>query len=795
MNHLIHLAEVPSKTAGEEDMDSRNREDWRTVLPRRNRNKNRKGQMIIGDNKDSESVEAVPKFVDLYVTRMKTDTTKTSLSNLLKETFLEVIREQIKSIHPPIYSSFKVRILATKFKKAMEPKIWPHGSYFCDTSRLNIFVRVAHVHLWKLYRLTSLGTAEHVQKSRQDFFHDERIFGSFFFNKRPPISFQHLGGHGFVNQISPQRPVSAPQGIIEPGCGKAPDHCPNTKYRSYDGSCNNLRNPVWGTPNTQYNRLLPPNYADKISNPPLAKSGNNLPLARSLSLVLYPDVPIEDPIFTLLTMQFAQIVTHDTSMTAGNPQIQHYKTRCCSDDGQLLELANVPEHCFPIVLPDDDPRPRCVGGSAPAEQLTSVNHFLDLSIVYGREEEENHQLRHFDGGRLRAEKRDGFQWPPRAMNATGACRLKKPKDACYIAGDTRVNQNPQLTLLHVVLLREHNRIANELSKLNPHWEDETLFQEARKINIAQYQHITYYEMLPYFIGWDNALKNKVVWDTQGPVDDYDEHVNPSVLTEHSTGAFRQFHSLIVGHLHLVHEKRASHGHIRLSDWLVSPEILEKKFDDLARGLTTQQQSASDQFHDSEVTQYLFREANDEFGIDLKAFDIQRSRDHGLPSYNDYREFWNLGRAHRFEDFQDVISKENVEKLASLYETPDDVDFIVGGTLEKNVVGALVGPTFLRVLTEQFFRTRVGDRFWFEHHDEFTLKQLQEIRKASISKLLCDNSHHIRFMQPRGFEAISENNPLTPCESLPSIDLSAWRNEYPSQPIENIPYYQQGNFVH
>ncbi|KAG5882039.1 hypothetical protein JTB14_003437 [Gonioctena quinquepunctata] len=40
MNHLIHLAEVPS-TAGEEDMDSRNREDWRTVLPRRNRNKNK----------------------------------------------------------------------------------------------------------------------------------------------------------------------------------------------------------------------------------------------------------------------------------------------------------------------------------------------------------------------------------------------------------------------------------------------------------------------------------------------------------------------------------------------------------------------------------------------------------------------------------------------------------------------------------------------------------------------------------------------------------------------------------
>ncbi|KAG5877338.1 hypothetical protein JTB14_030709 [Gonioctena quinquepunctata] len=97
MNHLIHLAEVPS-TAGEEDMDSRNREDWRTVLPRRNRNKNKKGQKIIGDNKDSKLVKAVPKFVDLHVTRMKIGTTETSLSNLLKETFPEIIKVTISFV-------------------------------------------------------------------------------------------------------------------------------------------------------------------------------------------------------------------------------------------------------------------------------------------------------------------------------------------------------------------------------------------------------------------------------------------------------------------------------------------------------------------------------------------------------------------------------------------------------------------------------------------------------------------------------------------------------------------------
>lgn len=51
------------------------------------------------------------------------------------------------------------------------------------------------------------------------------------------------------------------------GCGTAPEFCPDTPYRSFDGSCNNLVNPVWGTPNTPYNRLLSPNYADgKFNN-------------------------------------------------------------------------------------------------------------------------------------------------------------------------------------------------------------------------------------------------------------------------------------------------------------------------------------------------------------------------------------------------------------------------------------------------------------------------------------------------------------------------------------------------
>ncbi|KAL3277117.1 hypothetical protein HHI36_012473 [Cryptolaemus montrouzieri] len=534
---------------------------------------------------------------------------------------------------------------------------------------------------------------------------------------------------------------------------------------------------------------------------------------------MFPDIQVEDPKWTLNAMQYGQIITHDMSMIAGSTQAQPHSTKCCSATGQLLELANVPEHCYPIVLSDDDPIARqinmkcmnfvrtitdrdrrCVGGYQPAEQLTAVNHYLDLSIVYGNSDQVNQQVREFRGGRLRVELRNNQEWPPRNTNASGVCSIQSPQEACYLAGDARVNQNPQLTVLQVILLREHNRIADALAKLNPHWDDETIFQEARKIAIAEHQFISYYEWLPIFIGLENSIRNKIIYNTNRYVNDYKSRVDPTILNEHATAAFRYFHSAIAGGLDLVTEHRSSYGNLRLSDWFNRPAILEEgnNFADLCRGLGTQPELMNDQYHDSEITQYLFRNGM-QFGSDLKATDVQRNRDHGLASYNDMRSYCGLKKAYVFEDFLDVISADNVRKLSQLYEDPDDVDLTVGGTLEAHVPDTLAGPTFLCILTEQFYRTRVGDRFWFEnrnHNSGFTLPQLNEIRKTSIARLLCDNSPDVKSMQPRAFERISHSNAIVSCDSLPAVDLSLWKDSngihgssYPKTPFE----YGSDNF--
>jgi hypothetical protein len=94
----------------------------------------------------------------------------------------------------------------------------------------------------------------------------------------------------------------------------------------------------------------------------------------------------------------------------------------------------------------------------------------------------------------------------------------------------------------------------------------------------------------------------------------------------------------------------------LSDWFNRPVVVESgdNFDFLSRGMTTQPQETTDINNDVEVKHFLFRR-NRPFGLDLKALDIQRNRDHGLASYNDFREFCGVGRAHGWQDFLDFIS--------------------------------------------------------------------------------------------------------------------------------------------
>jgi len=94
-----------------------------------------------------------------------------------------------------------------------------------------------------------------------------------------------------------------------------------------------------------------------------------------------------------------------------------------------------------------------------------------------------------------------------------------------------------------LFLREHNRIAGALQKLNPTWTDENLFQETKRILISEYQHIIYSEWLPIILGAKMMAAHDLNVKTTG-FTRYDQNVNPSIAGEFATAAFRFGHSLV-----------------------------------------------------------------------------------------------------------------------------------------------------------------------------------------------------------------------------------------------------------
>lgn len=100
------------------------------------------------------------------------------------------------------------------------------------------------------------------------------------------------------------------------------------------------------------------------------------------------------------------------------------------------------------------------------------------------------------------------------------------------------------TAMHTVWMREHNRIAAGLSRVNPHWNDERIYQNARKIVGALIQQITYREFLPRVIGRDYVDRYDLILKSNGYYDQYDSSCSATLKNEFSAAVFRLGHTLL-----------------------------------------------------------------------------------------------------------------------------------------------------------------------------------------------------------------------------------------------------------
>ncbi|XP_022693148.1 uncharacterized protein LOC111262832 isoform X4 [Varroa jacobsoni] len=598
---------------------------------------------------------------------------------------------------------------------------------------------------------------------------------------------------------------------------RTPGHCDDTvlpcdhttKFRTMTGWCNNLRYPFFGKSLTPFARLAPAKYSDGVSEmATIGTTGQPLPNPRAVSTAIHYDIADAHRRYTLMLMQWGQFLDHDITLT---PMVE-YPDKSNINCKRCDSATTVHPECRPIKIPPGDRHfparqpdgsNNCISfvRSLPGQQnlgarqqLNQVTAFIDASAVYGSNRCEMRRLRSYRGGRLNVTN-IGIGLKPLPPQTATHKECRAPSRLCFTAGDDRVSEQPGLAVIHTMLLREHNRVVEKLSRVNPHWEDERLFQEGRRIVSAEMQQITYGEFLPRVLGRATMDHYELNLASNGYSRAYNPEVDPSVWNEFSTAAFRFGHTLIAPFFRLLgneyDEQRPEALQLRKgffnSDMLYRPGAI----DSMLRGLVSVSMRNFDSAVTEEVTNHLFEERRKPFsGMDLIALNLQRARDHGLSGYNEYRHKCNLNRATSFEDLVEIPEAVR-HRLALIYAHVDDIDLFTGGLAERSLHGAVVGPTFACLIGAQFSKMKRGDRFFFETDDpavRFSEAQLAGLRGVTLSRLLCDNSDRITTVQKNAFDQIDDFlNPRVACSTLPSLDLKLWRDgESCSVQAKNIP---------
>ncbi|KAG5893057.1 hypothetical protein JTB14_014837 [Gonioctena quinquepunctata] len=590
--------------------------------------------------------------------------------------------------------------------------------------------------------------------------------------------------------------------------------CRAGKYRRVDGLCNNLEHPTWGATNTPFTRLLGPLYADGMSAPRIGISGRPLPLSRVVSKTMHPDDGYHDHAGTVMIIAWGQFMDHDFTLQATplDPFNRNDPEECCGKPPHLKH-----PYCNEIYIPEDDlfyklfhvkcidfvrtfpaVRPGCrLGSKVPYNTLTGV---IDGNTVYGVTEHHARKLRSGAGGLLRMNPvfdQYGLKdlLPLKLDIPDEGCTRPNSSMYCFEGGEIRVNEQLVLTCMHTLMAREHNRVAKGLAEVNPHWDDETLYQEARRINNAIIQHITYNEFLPILLGKGVMEKFGLLLQKEGYWNGYDSSVNPGVIDAFASAAFRFGHSLLPTAIERWSKAHKFIASKRLSELIRRPYDLYRAgvLDEYFMGLMNQVAQAMDDSITQEVTNHLFKKVGAKFGMDLVSFNMQRGREFGLPGYMEYRKFCGLPWSEDFNDLFGSMPNDTVRKYTTIFEHPNDVDLWSGGVSEKPLPASMLGPTFACIIATQFSYARRGDRFWYELPNQpssFTPEQLQEVRKTRLARVICDNTDLIDTIQLYPMVLPDhEINPRVPCRSgiIPSIDLTKWA-EFPQEhavPLNHI----------
>ncbi len=494
------------------------------------------------------------------------------------------------------------------------------------------------------------------------------------------------------------------------------------EFRSFDASGNNLTNLSYGASYQPFMSVCGYHYHDGMAEP----NDANRPNVREVSNEIFAqtgDIFNEHGLSNFFWV-WGQFLDHDINLTqeghgeaydilvpTGDPYFDPYSTG--------TQVIHFTRSGYMDGTGENVDNPRL--------QMNEITAFIDASNVYGSTEEVAMSLR-AEGGKLLM---GGGDLMPMGMGERG------PE---FKAGDVRASENVGLSSMHTIFAREHNFQVDRLKAENPDYTDDELYQMAKMIVEAEMQQITYGEFLPLLLGKD-ALD-----DYEG----YNSTIDPQIATEFATAAFRFGHTMLSSDIFRYQENGddSTYGHLSLQEAFFNPNIIltEGGVDDILRGLGSSQAQNIDAKIIGDVRNFLFGPPG-AGGFDLVSLNIQRGRDHGLPSFNEVREGYGL---EAMDSFADLTSDADlIAKLTQLYGDIDHLDLWVGGLIEAPYADGVIGETFHVIIADQFTRIRDGDRFWFEERLDDDLLEL--VRSTSLSDIIQRNSD-ITHLQESVFAA-------------------------------------------
>uniref|UniRef100_A0AC35U402 Peroxidasin n=1 Tax=Rhabditophanes sp. KR3021 TaxID=114890 RepID=A0AC35U402_9BILA len=587
----------------------------------------------------------------------------------------------------------------------------------------------------------------------------------------------------------------------------------NSKFRTITGWCNNIKRPHYGMAFGAMVRLLPPQYENGIDQPRIkAINGMNLYSPRIVSNIInegHP--PTDNDGFSHVASLFGQFIAHDIT----HAPIETNKTGGILVCSKCDSHQKVSPNCLPIEIPLDDPYyPPFVKGSERRclpytrsllgdaskgyrEQMVQVTPYIDLSALYGSTDCEAKELRSMVDGQMKHCEIKGAnsECLPKIDKPT-SCR-SFPKYPCFLTGDVRSSDTSALSGLHNIFLREHNKISAQFKKINPHWNDERIYQETRRLLGALFQHMVYNEYVPLLIG-PNLMHQHITYPKKaGYFEGYNYTCDGMISQAFQTSAFRFGHSLILNEFARLNgnfEKMTPN--LRLVDLFNNAESMYNKkcsgFEGIILGTVGQASNKLDRFYTDDLRNRLFEvKEKNMYGFDLLSINIQRGRDHALPGYNDFRQYCGFSKLRNWKDLKNEMEPVVIKKLRRIYNNVDDIDLYVGLITEKhNYTTHLLPKTSACIVADQFARLKKCDRYFYENNVKgslFTQKQLNQIRKYTFNRLLCDNIKMLKMIQRNPFRLHNlKTNPYIPCSQLLSVDLRQWKEKPPVKKSQTNP---------